>query len=180
MEFFYFRDCFEELNPDYIFNSLSVVIKIQHDSDLDINNVKSDCYSFAILDLMAKAKLKSMRDEFGFRLVIDLMNEIIPGNSNGIYYDLIYDIYKWKLVAKKRIDDILKYKYKKEQCHDGMIHSEGLHIDAALSFYLYEIGLITQAKKLLLSIEKSGFASGMIGLYLKNINQVNCEEDNGC
>jgi len=35
----------------------------------------------------------------------------------------------------------------KKEAINGMIHSEGLHIDADLAFYLYEAGLLEQAKK---------------------------------
>lgn len=59
-----------------------------------------------------------------------------------------------------------------------MIHSEGLHIDAVLSFYLYETGLISQARKLLLSVESNGFSSEMTKLYLKNADLISREKNN--
>ncbi|GAB2942211.1 hypothetical protein GCM10011328_09050 [Hafnia psychrotolerans] len=42
-----------------------------------------------------------------------------------------------------------------------MIHSKGLHIDAVLSFYLYELGLTEQSEKLLRSVVSNGFKSEM-------------------
>ena len=96
------------------------------------------------------------------------MSELIPFNSNSFYYELIYDIFKWKIKAKKRINDIFSFKKNRKQYHDGMINSEGLHIDAALSFYLYEVGLLTQAKELLESVQRSGFSSELTHLYSLN------------
>lgn len=175
--FFYFRDSFEILNPNDIYQSLLCSIKLHQDSDVNINNLKSDRYTFPILDLMARAKLKSMDSEVEFYLIINLMRGIIPGNSNATYYELIYDIFKWKITAKNNINKIINLKSKGNQNHSEMIHSEGLHIDAALSFYLYETGLISQARKLLLSVESNGFSSEMTKLYLKNADLINGERN---
>ncbi|WP_431223344.1 hypothetical protein ACQ86O_25225 [Serratia sp. L9] len=174
--FFYFRDSFETLNPNNIYQSLLRSLKVRQDSD--INNLKSDRYTFPILDLMARAKLKSMDSETDFYLAINLMREIIPKSSNATYYELMYDIFKCKITAKKNIDKTIKLKSKRDQDHSEMIHSEGLHIDAALSFYLYEAGLISQARKLLLNVERNGFPSEMTTLYLKNTDLISKERNN--
>lgn len=179
--FFYFRDCFEGINPLDIYQSIEEILKIRHDIELGVDNLKFEPYTFALLDLMARATLKTMNNEAGFYSTIQMMNRVIPNNSNAFYYELVYDILKWKRSTKKRIDEIIKFKNKKEQYHEGMIHSDGLHIDAALSYYLYEVGLITQANKLLLSVESGGFSSEMNRLYLKQINLMNNSEvGNGC
>jgi len=60
-----------------------------------------------------------------------------------------------------------------------MVHSEGLHIDAALSFYLNEIGMVKQARKLLLSVRDNGFSAGIVNQYLNSTNTLNYEGANG-
>lgn len=79
---------------------------------------------------------------------------------------MIYNIFKWKDSAKKKNIDIVKYKKVEFYNNIGMLHSEGLHIDAVLSFYMYEIGMIANAKKLLLSVKSSGFNTSLIDKYL--------------
>jgi len=91
---------------------------------------------------------------------------ILPNNSNGFYYSMIYDIFKWKETAKTKTIDIIKYKSMEYYNNTDMLHSEGLHIDAVLSFYMYEIGMIANAKKLLLSVKSSGFNTELIDNYL--------------
>lgn len=176
--FFYYRDDFENIDTNDIYCSLSTALKINKDRMLTIENIKQDRFTFGIVDLMAKAKLKSLDDAPSFHQAIQIMNHLVPGNSNSFYYDLIYDIFTWKNKVKERVNDIIKYKNSKYQNHDGMIHSDGLHIDAALSLYLYEVGLITQSQKLLISVEQNGFSSELSKLYLRNIKLINSEADN--
>lgn len=164
--FFYYRDSFEFISAEEIYNTLSTLIKINGNLPLQISNLKSDQYIFPILDLMARAKLKLLDDENEFKCIITMMNEMIPDNSNAFYYSMIYDIYKWKESANKKITDIVKYKKMESYNNIDMLHSEGLHIDATLSFYMYEIGMIANAKKLLLSVKSSGFNTGLIDNYL--------------
>lgn len=164
--FFYYRDSFEFISAEEIYNTLSTLIKINGNLPLQISNLKSDQYIFPILDLMARAKLKLLDDENEFKCIITMMNEMIPDNSNAFYYSMIYDIYKWKESANKKIIDIVKYKKMESYNNIDMLHSEGLHIDATLSFYMYEIGMIANAKKLLLSVKSSGFNTGLIDNYL--------------
>jgi len=164
--FFYYRDSFECIPAEEIYNTLSTLIKINGNLPLQISNLKSDQYIFPILDLMARAKLKLLDDENEFKCIIIMMNEMIPDNSNAFYYSMIYDIFKWKGSAKKKIIDIVKYKEMESYNNIDMLHSEGLHIDATLSFYMYEIGMIANAKKLLLSVKSSGFNTSLIDNYL--------------
>ncbi|WP_442800928.1 glycosyltransferase family 2 protein [Serratia rubidaea] len=166
--FFHFRDSFENLPPKKIYQSLYSEIVIDKKNKISTKNIRNDLYTFGILDLMARAKLKSMCGDSDFHNIINIMSELIPFNSNSFYYELIYDIFKWKIKAKKRINDIFSFKKNRKQYHDGMINSEGLHIDAALSFYLYEVGLLTQAKELLESVQRSGFSSELTHLYSLN------------
>lgn len=174
-KYFYHRDNFEGLEPSYIYNTLLKSLKLKINEPLSQNNLKIEKYTFAILDLMARARLKSLDNDDEFKIVIALMNKLLPGNSNSFYYELIYEILQWKVKARKKINDIIAFKQNGSNFHDGMIHSEGLHIDSVLSFYLYEAGLIEPAAKLLRSVKKNGFNSEMVKSYLNNINQQNSE-----
>jgi len=167
--FFYYRDSFEHIPAEEIYNTLSALIKTNESLPLQISNLKIDRYTFSILDLMARAKLKLIDDDYEFNCIINSMNYIMPWNSNSFYYSMIYDIFKWKESAKKRIVDIIEYKKMGHHYNSDMLHSEGLHIDAALSFYLYETGMIANARKLLLSVKSSGFHTDLIDNYLNQI-----------
>lgn len=133
--FFYYRDSFENFPAEDVYHTLSELIKINEHFPLQLSNLKLDQYSFSILDLMARAKLKLRDDHNEFHRIINLMNEIIPFNSNGFYYSMIYDIFNWKDSARKRIEAILKFKSSEHQYNIDMLHSDGLHIDAVLSIF---------------------------------------------
>ncbi|MCT4717361.1 glycosyltransferase family 2 protein [Enterobacteriaceae bacterium H18W14] len=177
-QYFYYRDAFSELGPKKVFEMLSRSVGIHPGSMLDVENIKNDIFFFATLDLLAQSLLITMDNHRDFKLVISAMREIIPKNSNAMYYELIHDILNYKILAKKRIGEILKYKKTEQPHYNGMLHSEGLHIDAALSFYLYEVGLIRQSERLLRSVENNGFRTQMTSFYLKNIKSMSRGEDN--
>lgn len=120
-----------------------------------------------------------MDNDNEFYEVIELMDTIIPYNSNSFYYKLIYELFKWKCKCRVSIKEIIEYKRKNKKVHEGMVHSEGLHIDAALSFYLNEIGMVKQARKLLLSVRDNGFSAGIVNQYLNSTNTLNYEGANG-
>lgn len=84
--FLYYRDSFECVPAEEMYNTLSALIKINENLPLQISNLKSDQYIFPILDLMARAKLKLLDDENEFNCIIIMMNEMIPYNSNSFYY----------------------------------------------------------------------------------------------
>lgn len=168
--FFYYRDSFEFFPVEEIYHTLSNLIKINENFPLQYSNLKSDKYIFSILDLIARAKLKLRDDYDEFQRVIGVMNEIIPFNSNGFYYSMVYEIFNWKDSARRKIEEILNFKHSERQCNIDMLHSEGLHIDAALSFYLYEIGMKTKAKELLLSVKSCGFHTDLIDSYLRQMS----------
>lgn len=177
-QYFYYRDAFSDLGAKKVFEMLSRIVGIHSRSILDIENIKIDKFFFAALDLLAQSLLITMDNQRDFKLVISMMREIIPNNSNAMYYELIHDILKHKLLAKKRIAEILKYKQSEQPPYNGMLHSEDLHIDAALSFYLYEVGLIRQSERLLRSVESNGFRTQMTSFYLKNIKSLYHGEGN--
>ncbi|QXT42339.1 glycosyltransferase [Serratia fonticola] len=178
-KFFYYRDCFEGTPPDEIYKGLAKAIKCEELEPLSRTNIKMEAYTFSILDLMAKAKLSMMDNDNEFYEVIELMDAIIPYNSNGFYYKLIYELFKWKCKCRVSIKEIIEYKRKNKKVHEGMVHSEGLHIDAALSFYLNEIGMVKQARKLLLSVRDNGFSAGIVNQYSNSTNTLNYEGANG-
>lgn len=174
--FFYYRDSFEDFAAEDIYHDLSEIIKINAHLPLQISNLKSEQYIFSILDLIARAKLKLRDDHDEFHRVISVMNEVIPFNSNGFYYSMVYEIFNWKDSVKKRIEEILDFKRSECQYNIDMLHSDGLHIDAVLSFYLYEIGMNAKAKELLLSVKSCGFHTELIDSYLRQMSYNNNEE----
>lgn len=173
--FFYYRDAFADLSPMDVYVALSAIIKIQPEAGLISGNIKKEPYSFAILDLLAQSLLMTLDNEADLMVVIGVMREIIPFNSNSLYYELSHELLKHKSLAMRRINQILGYQALDRLYHHGMLHSDGLHIDAVLSFYLYEAGFIKQSKKLLLSVENNGFVSEMTALYLKNLSLMSKE-----
>lgn len=169
--FFYHRDSFDTLNAEDIYVTLAKSIKRDASKSLDATNLKNDPYTFSILDLMARAKIKTRNNHDEFYTIVKIMNHIIPMNSNGFYYSLIYDILSWKDTASARISEIIEFKKSDKQYNIDMLHSDGLHIDAALSFYLYEIGLIDKAKELLLSVKSCGFQTELVDNYLNHLTR---------
>lgn len=167
--FFYYRDSFEIFNAEEIYITLENSIKRDVGKSLDENNLKNDPYTFSILDLMARAKLKTRDNHDKFHTIVKIMNYIIPMNSNGFYYSLIYDILSWKDTASARISEILEFKKSDKQYNVDMLHSDGLHVDAALSFYLYEVGFVEKARDLLLSVKSCGFQTELIDNYLNHL-----------
>lgn len=175
--YFYFRDNFSRLDPNVVCKKIIDLIKIKHDKDFHWENIIICQYTFPMLDLLANALLITLNDEAKFVEVIRLMRKMVPFNSNAFYYELIYDINKFKSLAKKRIRQIIDYNSGLSKNHEGMIHSEGLHLDAALAFYLFEVGLTEQSEKLLRSVSNNGFTSEMTHFYLKHMNSSRNEED---
>lgn len=167
--YFYARDKLEStcLNEIYVF--LENKIKVDKDIRITRSNIREDNYTFAILDIMVQAKLRLMDFDSYFESLIELMNEFIPYNSNGIYYTLVYDILMWKVNVRHRVREIIEYKKDVRIVNNDMLHSGGLHLDSILAIYLYEMGISQQAKKLLISVKSSGFQTELSENYLNTM-----------
>lgn len=148
-KYFSIRDNFFKYDAYHIISEIFNILKIDKDKDFPCDNMNFGKYTFAMLDLLAKAQLVTLESEIQFKTVLEAMNKLIPNNSNSLYYELMYDIFIFKRLAKKRVRQIIDVKNEHQLNHDGMIHSEGLHIDTALSIYLKEIGLINESEKLM-------------------------------
>ncbi|NIY49260.1 hypothetical protein [Cedecea colo] len=177
-QYFYYRDAFSELGPKKVFGMHSSAVGIRSGSIPNVKNIKNDTFFFAILDLLAQSLLIIMDNHRDFNLVISVTRGITPYNSNAMYYKLIYDILNHKILAKKRIREILEHKKAEQPHYNEMLHSEGFHIDEDLSFYLYEVGFIKQSETLLRSVENNEFRTQMTSFYLKNIESMNHGEGN--
>lgn len=170
--YFYYRDSFEKVPADDVYKELYDLIILNEKSPLSASNIKADPYTFPVIDLMARAKLKLFDNSEDFFSLIKIMNQLIPGNSNAFYYTLIHDLCKWKILARNKVREIISYK-KKNVNNSDMLHSSGLHIDAALSFYLCEAGLKMQAKKLLESVRLCGFSTDLVEYYIHDLSVIN-------
>lgn len=164
--YFYARDKLEStcLNEIYVF--LENKIKVDKDIRITRSNIREDNYTFAILDIMVQAKLRLMDFDSDFKSLIELMNEFVPYNSNGIYYTLVSDLFRWKVNVQYRVKEIIAYKKDVKIVNNGMLHSSGLHLDSILAIYLYEMGMARQAKGLLISVKSSGFQTELSESYL--------------
>lgn len=118
---------------------------------------------------MVQAKLRLMVFDSDFESLIELMNEFIPYNSNGIYYTLVSDIFRWKVNVRHRVKEIIEYKKDVRIVNNDMLHSGGLHLDSILAIYLYEMGMAQQAEKLLISVKSSGFQTELSENYLNTM-----------
>ncbi|MDU7757766.1 MAG: glycosyltransferase, partial [Staphylococcus epidermidis] len=121
--YFYARDKLESncLNEIYVF--LENKIKVDKDIRITRDNIREDNYTFSILDIMVQAKLRLMVFDSDFESLIELMNEFIPYNSNGIYYTLVSDIFRWKVNVRHRVKEIIAYKKDVRVVNDDMLHS---------------------------------------------------------
>lgn len=164
--YFYARDKLDStcLNEIYVFleNKIKVDVKIR----IMRGNIREDNYTFAILDIMAQVKLRLMVFDGDFEVLIELMNEFLPYNSNGVYYSLVSDLFRWKEKVRHRVKEIIAYKKDVRIVNDDMLHSGGLHLDSILAIYLYEMGMARQAKELLISVKSSGFQTELSESYL--------------
>jgi len=167
-QYFYYRDELSNIDPVKAYKKISKLIKINPDNKLSWENIKKESYTFSMLDLLARTLLINLNNKEELESVIEAMRKIIPCNSNSLYYELIYELLTFKSLAKKRVIEIMKCNHQLQ--HNGMIHSKGLHIDAALSFYLFESGFISQSERLLRSVIDSGFTSEMTNSYLRIFN----------
>ncbi len=164
--YFYYRDSFEQLDPREVYVVLLNKIKTNMQQPLSMDNLNWDRYTFSALDLMARAKLKTLDSVTEFNELIAMMNYIIPNNSNGIYYSAVYELLEWKKAVRDKISLLLSLKKNNTLYHEEMLHSEGLHIDSVLSLYMHEIGLVGQARKLMLSVRDSGFNTALMNNYI--------------
>lgn len=164
--YFYARDKLDStcLNEIYVF--LENKIKIDKNIRVMRGNIREDNYTFAILDVMAQAKLRLMECDSDFELLIELMNGFLPNNSNGIYYTLVSELFRWKKNVRHRVKEIVAYKKDVRIVNNNMLHSGGLHLDSILAIYLYEMGMARQAKELLISVKSSGFQTELSESYL--------------
>jgi hypothetical protein len=166
--YFFYRDDYENIPAARICSELSQYLKKDPDKSLSLNNFIVSDYTFPVVDLIVMAKLELMDDEADLSTLLSIMNYLIPNNSNAVYYEVVFYLLKWKIFANNTLSRLIRLRKEKKLLHDDMLHSEGLHIDAALAFYLYEAGLPGQAKKLLVSVKKSGFINTLIEKYIQS------------
>ncbi|ROP62979.1 glycosyltransferase involved in cell wall biosynthesis [Enterobacter sp. BIGb0383] len=165
--YFYYRDSFETLYPNEIYHSLLKKITLNNNQPLSYENIKQDAYTFAILDLIARACVMIQCSHSDFYLITRLMDLIVPNNTNSIYYNAVYELFNWQVKATRIMFNLVRYRKGAHQVHEEMLHSDGLHIDAAISFYLYEKKQYVQARKLLSSVRDCGFKTDLVDEYLK-------------
>jgi len=163
--YFYFRDDFKCIDPKEIYFSLANMIKERKDEALSLSNLRYDRYTFSILDIMAQSKLKLLDSDEEFREIINAMNVLMPNNSNCVYYSSVYELLKWKIKAREKVNLLLGVK--SNICNEDMLHSEGLHIDSILAIYMFESGITDAARKLMLSVQGSGFNTELMTFYMK-------------
>lgn len=164
--YFLYRDNFEDFAAEDICCNLSRILKKNPGEDLSLNNIIFCDYTFPLVDLMVMAKLELMDDEAGFNTLLSVMNCLIPHNSNAVYYEVVFYLLKWKIFANKTMTRLIRLRKENKLLHDDMLHSEGMHIDAALAFYLHEAGFSEQGERLLTSVRKSGFITPLTEKYI--------------
>ncbi|GEM_PF-7134266 len=165
--YFYYRDGFDDLPPAEIYTKLkSVISPGRDDKNITIESISKDKYTFGILDLMARAQLRLMSDPSSFQNIIEIMNALLPGNSNAFYYHKLYKLLSWKKESHLQLSEILSFKKTSGSEYSGMMHSNGLHTDALLGLYLFECGYMNKSYTLLKSVTENGFSSGIIEQYL--------------
>ncbi|EAW1476943.1 glycosyltransferase family 2 protein [Salmonella enterica subsp. enterica] len=171
--YFYHRDLWGVIPPEESYLSLLNSITLNRTNDLSYENIKKSPYTFAFLDLMARSCLLRENCQDEILKIIDVMNIIVPKNSNAIYYESIYQLLSWRVTSTRILHDLLNYRKTRIQVHEDMLHSDGIHIDAAISFFLYEMHHYHQAKKLLNSVHDCGFQTDLTNEYLRKLTE--CE-----
>lgn len=171
--YFYYRDLWGGIPPDELYTSLLGVITLNENQIISYDNIKKTPYTFAIIDLMARTCLlrENCRDDF--LNAIEIMNVIAPKNSNAIYYEAVCELLSWRVKSSRILYHLVNYRKGDNQFHEDMLHSDGVHIDAAISFFLYEQHRYYQARKLLNSVHECGFQTELTNEYLRELTK--CE-----
>ncbi|NVO75317.1 glycosyltransferase [Photobacterium damselae] len=162
--YFYYRDSFDRLDPHLIINNISMILKKDKEIDLSQDNIINSEFSYAMLDLIAKASLYILPKENEFSNILNLMDIIAPNNTNSLYYKSIYQLLIWKNMAHVILQDLLSFKNDGSN-HYGMINSKGYHINAALAFYMFECGFYSNSKEIFDYLLEENFDIDLIKKY---------------
>lgn len=144
--YMYLQDGFEILDTDTLENVIKSAIFIDRNGSIVESNIKKNSYTFGFLVYLCKIKI--IKKEFTDVIrTAEIMNCIVSNNSDSFFFTVLakYLILKNKL--EELLFETLNYRKNNFDIQDGMINTNGYHIDCLISILLFEIGDYKRAKK---------------------------------
>lgn len=137
--YFLVRDGLEVIELDKLENLIYNSILIDSNSQISIKNLKYHEFTFALLDILARIKLIT-KDFYLLEIIINILNDLIPQNSNSFYYSIISKFIKIKESTQLLLNETINYRNNNINIQPGMLHSNGYHIDFLIALLLFETG----------------------------------------
>lgn len=162
--YFLVRDGLEVIELDKLENLIYNSILIDPNSQISIKNLKYHEFTFGFLDILAKIKLIT-KDFYLLEIIIDILNHLIPQNSNSFYYSIISKFIKIKDSTQLLLNETINYRNNNLNVQPGMIHSNGYHIDFLIALLLFETGKYKSSFKYFDFLEDKFIDLGIIQNY---------------
>lgn len=146
-KFFLVREGFNILKPSDIERLIKEALLLKTEEDIiTFDKLNIHEYTFALINVLTDLKLR--QGEFNeVNRLSDLLNKLIPCNSNSVYFSMMSKISKYKLEMSTMLKDTIEYREKHFDIQPGMLHSHGYHIDYIIAILLFETGMYDKSIK---------------------------------
>ena len=146
-KFFLVREGFNILKPSDIERLIKEALLLKTEEDIiTFDKLNIHEYTFALINVLTDLKLR--QGEFNeVNRLSDLLNKLIPCNSNSVYFSMMSKISKYKLEMSTMLKDTSEYREKHFDIQPGMLHSHGYHIDYIIAILLFETGMYDKSIK---------------------------------
>lgn len=164
-KYFLIRDSgLDYLTPEEMESMIKEAILKETEKNIEFSNLKIHEFTFALIDLLAGLKL-SEKEYDKVQQLSHLLEDLIPNNSNSVYYATMSRILKNKEEMLNMLLQTIAYREKNFDVQHGMIHSHGYHIDFLIGILLYESGNYDKALKYFNFLDDKFVDENILSLY---------------
>ena len=134
--YFYARNAYGFISDEELEKLLIEAILINHNMEIEIRNLRSSEYTFALLNIWAEIALHEERLDKLLKIVA-CMETLSPKNSNVIYFRTLAKMLSLKHNSRDLLTDLMECRKAHHTFGQGGYHSEGYHIDFLIGLLLF-------------------------------------------
>lgn len=144
--YFLVRDGKDILDDKEMEDYINKYLLIDDKKCICFENIIIHKFTFELLNQLASLYIRQGKVE-EVLIISSIMSNILPNNSNSIYYTSLSKILLYKKELKKLLKEVMTYRRNYPGSQQGMINNNGYHIDFIIAILLFENEFYTQSKQ---------------------------------